>query len=624
MSAITGIFYRDGRKVDPQQMKKMNDRLSHRGPDGSAIWCEGSVGLGHQMLWTTPESLHEKLPYHDKKAGLVITADARIDNRKELSKELDIEDKEDVSDSYFILKSYEKWGEKCPDYLLGDFAFAIWDENEEQLFCARDHMGVKPFYYYLDDDMFVFGTEIRAIFSQYHIKKLNELKLAFFLMFNTHDKKMTFFKNISKIEPANYLIIGKTIKISKYWELDPNKKIIMDSKEDYFKEFRKIFAKAIKCRLRSNYPLGFELSGGLDSSSVVCMARKINDKNKFYNNIKTFSYVFDEISEVDERFYINKVVEKGGIKTYFLKGDEISPLNEIEDIIKNQEQPFYTPNLSIIWNLYKIIQNKSIRVLLSGNGGDEIISHESYYFKYLARSFQWKKMIIEMYKHSKIYKKSFFNLIISNLFLLKLPDKILNLINFYIKPSIFKKNGTFILNSKFSENVGGKKFLNDLKWKPFDDAQTSRNYHYLAITDDQYVLEMLDKLSSNFFIEPRYPFYDKRIIEFCYSIPDDLKFHDGWNRLILRESMTNLLPYEIQWRTKKTNYSPVYERNLLMEKERIESIFGSDNHIITEYLDLDIIKDIYCDYKSGLASEDSFAIWLLVLINIWSNEWNIK
>lgn len=106
MSAITGIFYRDGRKVQPYQIKKMNDRLSHRGPDGSKVWCEGSVGLGHQMLFTTPESLHEELPFEEDR--LVITADARIDNRKELSDKLGIEDKEEVSDSYFILKTYQK------------------------------------------------------------------------------------------------------------------------------------------------------------------------------------------------------------------------------------------------------------------------------------------------------------------------------------------------------------------------------------------------------------------------------------------------------------------------------------------------------------------------------------
>ncbi len=138
--------------------------------------------------------MHEKLPFHDEKAGLIITADARIDNRKELSEELDIENIEEVSDSYFILKSYEKWGEKCPEHLLGDFAFAIWDEKEEKLFCARDHMGIKPFYYYLNDDIFVFGTEIKALFDVPNVPyQLNKIKVALYLM-DIEDNKLTFYR----------------------------------------------------------------------------------------------------------------------------------------------------------------------------------------------------------------------------------------------------------------------------------------------------------------------------------------------------------------------------------------------------------------------------------------------
>ena len=151
MSAITGIFRRDGKPVNPETNQKMNDTLAHRGPDGSRVRCKGSVAFGHQMLHTTPESVQEVLPFENKNSGLVITADARIDNRKELSEELGLENNIEVSDSQFILKAYEKWGEKCPENLLGDFAFAIWDKNREILFCARDHMGVRPLYYYLSD-----------------------------------------------------------------------------------------------------------------------------------------------------------------------------------------------------------------------------------------------------------------------------------------------------------------------------------------------------------------------------------------------------------------------------------------------------------------------------------------
>jgi len=270
------------------------------------------------------------------------------------------------------------------------------------------------------------------------------------------------------------------------------------------------------------------------------------------------------------------------------------------------------------------MNKKKIRVLLGGNGGDEIISHGTYYFKYLARSLQWRKFIQEVYKHSKIFEKSFINLIITNLFLQCVPQCIKNIISLYKKPNIFSQNGIFILNPKFSAKLGGKRFLNDLKWNPFKNARTSKKYHYLSITADQYVLEMLDKLSANFLIEPRYPYYDKRIVEYCYSLPDYIKFSEGWNRFILRKSMTSILPSEIQWRREKTNFSPVYERNLLIEKDVIEEILSCDNPFINKYLDLDVLNEIYNKYISGFINENSFAIWISVLIHIWKKNCKIK
>src|SRR4028118_649697 len=164
MSAIAGIYYLDGRPVDCADLGRMVDTLAHRGPDGADVWCEESVGLGHRMLWTTPESLLEKLPLVDQTGNLVITADARIDNRDELIEVLGLTDHpaEKITDSQLILAAYERWGDRCPEYLLGDFAFAIWDRRQQQLFCARDHMGVKPFYYYHSDRLLVFASEIRS------------------------------------------------------------------------------------------------------------------------------------------------------------------------------------------------------------------------------------------------------------------------------------------------------------------------------------------------------------------------------------------------------------------------------------------------------------------------------
>ena len=324
MSSITGILYRDGRLMSPSIIQNMNDCLSHRGPDGSALWNNDTVAIGHQMLYTTSESLHEMLPFYDEETQIAITADARIDNRKDLAIELDISDNEDISDSYFILKSYEMWGENCPKHLLGDFVFGIWDNKENKLFCARDHMGVKPLYYYLNENIFLFSTEIKALFNLSEVpRELNEKKLALYLNRDILDKEQTFYKDIKSLPAAHFLKITSE-KFTKeiYWKLDPNLDLKMDSEEDYAKAFKDIFTEAVRCRLRSHYPIGFELSGGLDSSSIVCMAKKIlkQEDPENFEVINSYSRVYDKISECDESLYIKKVLDTGNINPTFLNG----------------------------------------------------------------------------------------------------------------------------------------------------------------------------------------------------------------------------------------------------------------------------------------------------------------
>lgn len=613
MSAITGIFYKDGGKVDPKAIKKMNDKLSHRGPDGSSVWCEGSVAFGHQMLWTTPESLHEKLPFHNEKAGLVITADARIDNRKELSEKLEIDDKEDISDSYFILKAYEKWGEKCPEYLLGDFAFAIWDKNDEKLFCARDHMGVKPFYYYLDDDVFVFGTEIKALFAVSDVpKELNEDMIAMFLM-NISDYESTFYNNIFSFNPAHSLTISeKNKKKRKYWELDRDSEIIMDSDEDYADKFRELFKEAVKCRLRSAYPIGFQLSGGLDSSSVLCMAKKILNENKRYKDkINSFSIVFKDIP-CDESFFIKKVINTGGIESNFVFGDEISPLEEIENKLWYQEQPIYTSNIALIWNLYKKMQEKNIRVVLGGEGGDYVISHGKYYFRDLAVAFKWKTLIYELHHYSKNTKSSLNRVFLNKVLLRLIPENLKDI----IRPYYTKNSQITILNKEFARRIKAEEYLNDLYLEPELENNTAKDAHYLNLTKGPVLsMELSDRVTSAFSIEHRHPFFDKRLIEFCYALPTEIKFKFGWNRYIMRITMDNILPSEIQWRRDKTSLIPFFKRNfLLFEKDSLDEIINSK--IIENYVDILKIKDLYEKYKNG-DSGSIYGLWLVLILDIW-------
>lgn len=615
MSSITGIFYRDGRLIHQKTIQNMNDTLSHRGPDGSAFWNSGSVAIGHQMLYTTKESLHEILPFYDDKTDLTITADARIDNRKDLAIELDIGDNECISDSYFILKSYEMWGEDCPKHLLGDFAFAIWDNNENKLFCARDHMGVKPFYYYLNENIFIFSTEIKALFTLSEVpRELNEKKLALYLNRDILDKELTFYKNIKSLPGAHSLkITSEDVKKEIFWKLDPNLTIKMDTEEDYANAFREIFSEAVKCRLRSHYPIGFELSGGLDSSSIVCMAKNILKGTDNNLKVNTFSRVYDEIPESDESFYIQKVIDTGNINPTFLNGDELSPLIDIETILWHQDQPFFSPNMAAQMNSYKKMNDVGVRILLSGEGGDEIVSSLGYYLRELLFNFDLRRFVQELNGNSNKFDENKYKIFINEIVFPSTPYFIKKLVK-----KLFNKNSN-ILNEDFLKtlDLGDEKniFLDQL------GKLDTKEYHYFSINNplSQTIFGIIDRSASISNIEERFPFYDKRIVEFCYSLPIEMKINYGWERYVMRLAMQDILPSEIQWRKQKSNLSHMYKRNLILYEEKaLETMIYRDYEIVEKYVNLDNIKNIFENYKSG-KKENLFDFWLVVLIYYWIN-----
>ena len=187
MSGIFGIFNRKGKSIEKNTVNTMLDAMSYWNPDDSGTWIDGPAALGHTMLWNTPESTLENLP--NKQNSHIITMDARLDNRQELAEKLEIVDRpiNQITDSDFILSAYDKWGESCPKYLLGDFAFAIWDEKKQQMFCARDHIGIKPFYYHLDDELFLFANDIKGILSYPDILKSYNDQKEFYILDTRND-----------------------------------------------------------------------------------------------------------------------------------------------------------------------------------------------------------------------------------------------------------------------------------------------------------------------------------------------------------------------------------------------------------------------------------------------------
>ena len=250
MSGIAGLYRFDGNPVAADTVDAMTGAIDHQGPDGAWTWWAGRVGLGHQRFETTPEATHAGSP--PERDGLVLTFDGRIDNREELLSTLDAEGPPgSVPDADLVLAAYEQWGEDCPERLVGAFAFAIWDPDEERLFAARDHIGLRPFYYYCGENRFLFGSEIKALWAGGVPRRPDEIRLLNHLTRQYQSHERTYFEEVKRLPPAHVLVADDDgIETTEYWALDPDRTIDLETDEAYAERFRELFFEAVECRLR--------------------------------------------------------------------------------------------------------------------------------------------------------------------------------------------------------------------------------------------------------------------------------------------------------------------------------------------------------------------------------------
>lgn len=614
MSAIAGVYLLNGDSVDEKDLKRMNDSMPHRGPDGSGLWHDGSVGLAHQMLWTTPESLHEKLPFEAD--GLVITSDSRIDNREELLPELGLS--EAVSDSEVILKAYGRWGKSCVYRLLGDFAFVIWDKAKEEMFCARDHMGVKPFFYfYKSEEIFAFATEIKSLLAWGVPPCINDARIGDYIMGVQEDKEITFYHEILRLPPASIISINhKTSHKEQYWKPDITREIWLDSDEEYEKIFLDIFKEAVRCRLRSAFNVGSMLSGGLDSSSIVCMANELLSGN---NYLKTFSIIFDIVNECDERNYINCVIKKCRLDQHLIHGDRIGPFTNIENMLYHEDQPFFGCNLFLNWAVYKEAQKQDIRILLDGIGGDTTVSHGFAYITELAKN----KRVVSLLKEAKGLSQNF-NISISNLLFKRalcpfIPDQLIQLWNVLHDN---ESQSTKMVNSNFKNRIGlimRRKAL--MKWRK-NMSMTAKEDHWRSLSWGvlPIILEETNMAASSFRIESTHPFFDKRLVEFCLALPANQKIHCGWTRWIMRRALKEILPKEIYYRGSKSNLSPNFLYGLLeFHKAAIEKEITAGNCILDKYINMVELEGAYSrlSLKGIHSGVDEVSIWRIINLSFW-------
>ncbi|MBE9005841.1 lasso peptide isopeptide bond-forming cyclase [Fortiea sp. LEGE XX443] len=622
MSAIFGVYYLEGKPIDSTHLGRMAEVLAHRGHDNADIWIEESVGMGHRMLWTTPESLLEKLPLVSSTGNLVITADARIDNRDELISALQLNDQASakITDSQLILSAYEKWGEQCPEKLLGDFAFVIWDKYQQILFCARDIMGVRPFYYYHSSQIFVFASEIKGLLCLPEVpRRLNELRIGQYLARIFEDRETTFYEDILRLPAAHSLVIGiETKQIRRYWSLDPSLEIRLSSNQEYAEAYREIFTEAVRCRLRSAFPVGSMLSGGLDSSSITCVARNILSQQK-HQELHTFSAIFPNLKTeylqlIDERFYVDLVVAQDGIVPHYIEADSISPLTDYDQIFWYMDEGFCAPNIYLNWLIYQKVREKNVRIILDGIDGDTTISHGQAYLTDLIRRLQFKTFL----KEARAYALRFYLPWMQVIWQWGLQP--------LIPEFVWKISGKPIwmdtaINPAFAKRLNLSDYFKEQQQKNSHTSVTARELHWHSLNSGliQYALEMADKLSSACSVSLSFPFCDRRLMEFCLAIPPEQKFSSGWTRLVARRAMAGILPPELQTRITKANLGASFKPKFLEFEHRIlDEIIIKNPKNIEDYVDISALRMAYSRYLSDpMQEQDAMTVYTVVNLAAW-------
>jgi asparagine synthase (glutamine-hydrolysing) len=629
VSGIAGIFYLDGRQVAHQPLQKMSNRLAGRGVGGSRIWSDGLVGLVQSMFATTSESDASYPPLVYETGRLAITADARIDNRRELAASLGLQgDEAERPDEYFILKAYEKWGQDCAGKLLGDFAFALWDRDRHQLFCARDSMGVKPFYYYNGPYGFIFASEIKAILALDEVpRQLNELCLLDYLVDDRQDNQVTFFQGISRLPPACFLSVSpENFQMSLYWSLASVKEVRFNHSEEYAEKFLELFTQAVKARLRSTLPVGCALSGGLDSSSVASVARNILSASEA-GPLNTYSAIFSglpdhELNLVDERIFIEKVLSTGKFQPHYVDMGLLGPLAGMGEVLRVLDEPVSAPTLPMFRELYKAASHQGIGVYLEGIDGDQVVSHGYERFPDLVRHLKWSTWIREVRNMSGKSGISQGEIIKRFTLQLLIPPSIYQLLRKSRRRRGISKDISGYLSTDFIHKKVIKSRLDELHRRQNSLPHSAKEAHLRELTSGsvQLSLESLDKIAARCNIQVRYPFYDKRVVEYCFALPVDQKLSGGWSRFIFRDSLAGIVPEEIRWRYSKANFNPFFTGGMWrFSRPLLKELMSGKSADLVPYLDTARLHALYQRYISGglCSTGEVEIIYRSILLSKW-------
>jgi len=545
MSGICGIVNLDGAPVDRLVLEDMASFITFRGPDAKDIWVDGSAGMGHTLLRTTFESEHEHQPCSlDGKVW--ITADARIDGQAELRRKIAATGRSlpapmtaGMPDVELILHAYHVWGADCLEHLLGDFAFAIWDGRQKKLFCARDHFGVKPFFYARVGNCLVFSNTLECVRRHPAVSStLNDLAIADFLLFEvSQDPGATAFADIQRLPPAQSLTGSiEGLKLRCYWTLSTESEVRYRSAGDYVEHFRELLDSAVADRLRFS-KIGVEMSGGLDSTSIAAIAKHLPNRQSAPIELHASTLVYDHLIPCEERKYAELTVRMLGIPVHYRMADDYRLYEDYVDHRVQFPEPVHAPD-GAAWRYALKSQMSNSRVLLTGWDGDALLSESPRpYFRHLLKQGRVIKFLLGVTGYAIAERR-------------RLWPRIRNWLG---------ESGSHGIH----ERARYPRWLNPALEDRFELRGRWEKYHsaisvshpvrpyahqiYGYFTKWANFFEAYDPGATGVPLECRHPLVDLRLVDYCLRLPPQ-----PWcvKKNILRVAMQGLLPEPVRLRPK--------------------------------------------------------------------------
>jgi len=648
---IAGIFTLDGQPISVHQLRRMADLLRHRGPDdeGYALFntrsgqaahfkgpdspqtldlpdiravetSEADLGLAERRLAILDLSPSGHTPMRSADGQLTICFNGEIYNYIELRAELAALGHafRSTGDTEVLLAAYQEWGERCVERFNGMWAFAIWDSRRGQLFCSRDRFGVKPFYYVKTRAQFAFASEPKALWaSGLTAPKPNQIILQDFLAgYEASDLNATMFAGIAQL-PAGHCVsvTADEFRIWRYWSLPVNTDFGPSTFDDaQAATVREKLTDAVRLRLRADVPIGTCLSGGLDSSAIVVLTSQLLQRDHgiaahlIGSQQKTFTAAYEDPA-ADERHFAAQVVQQTSAAWYLTFPSAEKLQAELETFIWHHDEPPITTSMYAQWDVMRLAHQHGIKVLLDGQGSDELLAGYLPFDIYLAQALvngHWRALWPEMRAIARVGSRS--------------TPQVLSRLAGRLLPQVAQ---SWLQKQRPARLVGLDRSVVDhavsRRWRNFDAAgqrNLPRHLAQLATHNLPRLLRAEDRNSMAFSIEARTPFLDVRLAEYVSQLPANARIREGWSKYVLRRAMEAVLPAEIVWRRDKKGFVTPEGRWLRQMRPTLQELFRSSPRL-SAWLRLTELQRALEDEQTFQNTTAAATVWRIVAAELW-------